>query len=350
MRIQAILGIGRPVTEQGTWLVVGFLVLPCAVLLGAWLDGTLFLPGPGVGLFEHYGFLTYAVSTPILYLLVRLLHGRTLAALSYESGYFDRRALGRSTRRQRTTLLRSLRGAGRGRFVLDLLMLAGLLTTVVNVIQTSSPGAHYGNDTFDSTTHLWGFLAAKAYIGFTWIVVYPAAVFVVVHAGLLLPLLLRSMSRDGALQIEVFHEDQCGGLSGLGTLNFMAMVCYLPPLAFVALRQTHTIVNYATGIVPLFATSAFFVAQSILGVYHLHRAISREKRGVLDRVRERLDDNYARLEAGGEFPAGILLLRDHVATVRTFPYTRNVGALVNVLRFAPSVLGVARILGVGGEG
>jgi hypothetical protein len=237
-----------------------------------------------------------------------------------------------------------------------------MICSVVNIIQTTDPRPVYGNDTFDSAYHPLSFIAAKSYIFLTWTLLYPFSAYILIHVGFGIPLMLRKMMRESAIKIEIFHADNCGGMSVFGKLNFIAMVIDLLIFLFLyALYNTHSNSTYLTATVPLFLMSAAFIVQSFLGVYHVHKAVSEERTAILTKINKSLEKKINKslekkktnkslesklscLDENFELQYGLLEVRRHALQLRTYPYTPNVERIVNFLRFAPSLIALLRLV------
>jgi hypothetical protein len=92
------------------------------------------------------------------------------------------------------------------------------------------------------------------------------------------------------------------------------------------------------------AASAGFVIQSVYGVYWVSRSIKSERAQAIadlnDRIRKAMNGHRRNFTAA----LATMQYRDHVLSIAPFPYSGSVGAAVNVLRFAPTVVALAHLL------
>jgi hypothetical protein len=98
--------------------------------------------------------------------------------------------------------------------------------------------------------------------------------------------------------------------------------------------------TYFVMITSLAACSVFVIAQSIVAVYYIHRAVAQKKRQYIDAVIVALNTRAAGSLHGEGFPNDLLAFRNHLIGVRTFPYTGGALLAVNVFRFAPALLAI----------
>jgi hypothetical protein len=102
----------------------------------------------------------------------------------------------------------------------------------------------------------------------------------------------------------------------------------------ITLKFTHT-KEYFTINFPLIAISIFFIFHNFIGVYYLHKLIKAQKHLFLSKVNALLNKNIEDLSS---FPFDLLFLRNYIISVGTYPYSKPVRALINLLKFSPSII------------
>jgi hypothetical protein len=328
-----------------------YLALPCAMGIAARLDGTWKLPGNDKGFSQHFGYWVLFLTTPIVLLLTaHVLETFTATIESLDVLYFRASAdIKRKTRRLIARhldhlSLRTLPALG----LCGFFMLVMLFFCIVNVINTSSADAvrsTYGHDSYDALPHVLSFWVGKTYVFLVFPIVYAIALSVAFQVTYAMMSILRFLGNNDMLQINLFHEDNCGGTSRFGDANLLIMLIYAN---FIAVRATMYLTHHTTYFVAnaaLLGCSVAAAAQSILAVYSIHRVLVRKKRECIEALASRLNlDVDTTLRAGGRFSSDVLALRNHVAGLYTYPYAKPALAAVNVVRFLPAALAVATVL------
>jgi hypothetical protein len=328
--------------------LVGGLLFPILIAIGCRLDGTWTMSGSGKGFAQYYGFWAIFVTTPITLLLTSYLFDTFNDAIRKPEKYcvdLTDEARARIERLvQRHTQSLSLRS--RSAWILVFMMIVLFLWWLFNVINTLSPPlSTFHHDVFDSAGHPFGFYATKTYLFFLYVFVYAPAVFLAMHVTASMISILKFLCRDEVLRINFFHPDNCGGTSLFGKINLIILSIYLNFFAviyaqYVTHRQTYLVIT-----VSLIACSLLAAAQSVAGVYYIHKAVAQKKRESIQAVTERLNQQFASsLQPGGKFPNDLLAFRNHLMSVHTFPYTKGALVGVNIIRFAPAALAVLSFL------
>jgi predicted membrane channel-forming protein YqfA (hemolysin III family) len=152
------------------------------------------------------------------------------------------------------------------------------------------------------------------------------------------------MERDGVLRIDFFHSDNCGGVSRFGTINMIVMMIFTCILIVIlALLETHNY-RHRTTTVPLFCTSAGLILLSVGTVFYLHKAVQQQRRAALVRVNAMLNKSLDGPLSREEFPNHLLGIRSHLLALKTYPYSGVARSAVNVLRAAPAVWALVRLV------
>jgi hypothetical protein len=318
-----------------------------AVLLGCWLDNSWYLPAEhgfpqvGRGFLQHYGAWAILITDPLL-----------LAA----SGFLDRQfcvtMLSLPTRPDRdaakevTHALRRwvpiVRGRGGIALLYVLFVVVGIYAWEQNVTLTINPlGSHRHaifshHDVFDSGLHIWSFLAFKACLFLSWVIVYPIVGFKFLTIAFVTFSILRIAEKRCLLCPRVEHPDGCYGLKNVGTLNIAILAPYF--LAFFvmyALWVTHQML-YGSIVIPMIGVSAIFILTSFLIIFPaylvLWRARNNEFRNLVRSSRQPPTDDRDLLQFAAR--------RIFFSTANASPYSDTTKILIVAMRVTP-LIGVA---------
>lgn len=314
------------------------------VALCSYLDNTIVLCDDGKGLKNHYGIWAIFLGSPALVLLASLARIKFLQTLQALNKYTIGGDIPHDLRFKIDESLASLDLKRKTRFILLLFIVTGWYCWLLNVIQTIYPFDSYGNDVFDAYPHWLGFLSFKIYLLILWVFVYPFLSFLVLHIFFSMLSILKRMSEQALFKLDFFHEDNCGGVSIFGTIN--ALLLSMTAIVFatvLAILFTHKGNYYSIWSSVVISFVLIFV-QSIFGVYYIHAFVQQKKHDVLDAVNRRLNQSLLTTGSSKHFPEDLLALRNHLASIRSFPYTRGVRFAVNALRFAPAVAGLLHVV------
>lgn len=319
-------------------------IFPIFIGIACWIDGTWRMEGAGKGLSQHYGFWTIFLTTPVIFFLTTHLLDRFIQAVRQIDNYCTdmvdqtRGQVDKLVRRHTRSLLLHSWSV----WLLVFVMLVLLFWWLFNVIKTISPFETYHHDVFDSYAHPYGFYAAKFYSLLVFTLVYSVALFVALHVTVSLISILRYLSRNNILRINLFHEDNCGGTSKFGNINLLILGIYTNFFAVMyAMYMTHR-TTYTAMTASLVACSVLAIAQSVVAVYHIHKAVAQKKSECIEVMTTKLNQLFtASLRQENErFPNDLLAFRNQLIDVHTFPYAAGALAAVNVLRFAPAAIAV----------
>ena len=169
-----------------------------------------------------------------------------------------------------------VRARGNGVLLYVLFVVVGLFAWIQNVWLTGNPDgpvrhpifAHH--DVFDSGRHIWSFIAFKACLFLSWVVVYPIVGFKFLTTALATWSILRSAERDSLVLPRVEHPDGCYGLKNVGTLNIAILSPYM--LAFIvmfSLLITHQML-YGSVLIPLAGVTVIFLFSSFVVIWPAH--------------------------------------------------------------------------------
>ena len=319
------------------------LALPILILCATWVDGTIRML-EGKGLANHHGFWIIFVSTPGIILLCGALLDRFMKLLREPEGYLTATASPSQLAGLQEIAHKQVEGLclrTRARYLLFLFVFVGLVYFIINIVQTWQPFGTYGHVVFDAWAHRTGYFATKVYLLPVFTVVYPVAIFVSLHVTLSMVLLLLYLCNNDVLEISYFHQDNCGGTSCFGEVNVFIMGTYALLFAVLAgMRLTHDRTYFVTQSALIFCSVAT-TFQSVAAVWAIHKFVSNKKRARLAELTQKLNDGLrASLVLNETFRDELLVARNHVAAIHTFPYAPKMNVAVAAFRFAPAVVAI----------
>jgi len=336
--------LGRSRTSSDFWssprdiTALILLLLPLVVLAATQVDGTFAMQGGGKGFKQHYGFWIIFVTTPGLVLLAGALLDRCTEILSNPGQYLSEGANPGQREQFRLLVERHLESLSlktRHRYVLQFGILVGLSYFIINVIKTWDPYGTYGHDVFDAWNHEIGYLVTKLYLLPVVLLVYPIVIYIAAHVTWSMVIVLRYLCDNDVLEISYFHEDNCGGTSCFGELNLYVIAIYT-----LGMFLTHERTYFVTSSALIFCSAAT-TAQSIAAVWAIHSFVRTRKRMLMREITKRLDSNLkSSIDKSETFRGELLAVRNHVQSIKTFPYAANVALIVNAIRFAPVVIAI----------
>ena len=222
-------------------------------------------------------------------------------------------------------------------------MIIGASFSVLIILKTFDPQSFWGNDVFNAAAYRYGFWVANTYLVLTWVVIYPFIFFYTIHMSISLFVILRNLRQRSLFRINVFHKDNCGGMSKFGTLNLLIMMIYLSPLsAMLALWWTHES-GYLTLSIPALGLSLIIIVQSSIGISAITKVTRRKVSDALLLLSNELDKGIENLQ-GTESMAVPILLWNHIRSIHTVPYTRNIGRFVTFVRYVPVTLSLGQMI------
>lgn len=316
---------------------------PVVIMISCWIDSTWRMEDSGKGLSQHYGFWAIFVTTPIILLLTSHLLATFLNSIQEIDNYcidLTNEMRGRVDKLVRQHI-RSLSLYSRSAWILVFLIVVLLFWWLFNIIKTISPFETYHHDVFDAYAHPFGFYTAKVYSFLVFTLVYSVAIFVALHITVSMISILKFLSQNNILRINLFHEDNCGGTSTFGNINLLVLGIYANFFAVIyAMYMTHR-TTYLAMTVSLIACSFLAVVQSVTAVYYIHKTVAKKKRECIEAMTVRLNQQFASsLKQGGQFPSDILAFRNHLVDIHTFPYATGALVAVNIIQFTPAALAV----------
>ena len=334
----------RLVLSGREWTCLVLLLLPLLMASASKLDHTWLLPR-GVGFRQHVGFATIFAITPLLLLLTSYVLERLVSALRQIDAYCV--PVDEPTRQRITRLaeneIRNLTLNGQTRSVLFLIVLGFFFWFIWNVIHTVDPIPTYGHDVFDSWNHHLGFVVAKLYVLFALCGVWAIAVFVALQATYSMVSVLTFLRKSNALQINVFHPDNCGGTSCFGSINVAITTIYtLLFLVVVGMGFTHQR-TYAVLNAGALGCTVFAFSQSFGAIYAIHEVLVAKRDECLQAISTVLSTQLVSAisaQPSAPFRSDLLAYRHHMLGMSTYPYARGAGILINGLRLVPLVVSI----------
>jgi hypothetical protein len=251
-------------------------LFPILALIAGDYDNSMFLPGAGRGVVEHYGFHALFLSAPVLlYLTCRIL--KALAKIiSDPLPWLSPNASAALVSLQRSLQDFAMCRLDKYKGLLLLMRTVGVFAVVANAASTRYPVTIYGQDVFDSSRHALGYLTGRVFLAYYWIYLLPLIAYFALVAMYVAIRIASFVDQLPEYEIRCFASDGCGGFRALGRL--MTLVVYLwVPIVFIviALLETHTNF-YAT--LKLGAGLAIIIpAQLFLPFVRLHDVLKRLK-------------------------------------------------------------------------
>jgi len=339
--VSVLLSRHKPAVVACLVLILG----SAAVVVCCIWEGTIEpLPMDGKGLANHYGILTIFLGSPILVVLAALAQSKFQRTVQNLSVYTVGAQIPPGLTTKIDYSIESLRFQRMTRLVYWLFVTAGWYWWLVNVYQTINPLDFYGNDVFDSLDHLLGFISFKLYLLALWVIIYPVISFIVVNVFVGMIVILKHMSDNSLFKLDFFHEDECGGVSVFGSINTILLaMTSLVLITALAILLTHKS-GYTSVWSSVIISSLLIVLQSVCGVYYIHKFVRQKKSEILGPVNAYLNDSLLDTNRTKRFPQDLLIVRDHVARIRSFPYSKGVLYFVNALRLSPAAVGLIHLI------
>lgn len=319
-----------------------------AVVYGAaCIDGSRELPTPGKGFTQHHGYIIFHLMTPIALSLSLLSHERFARILQKPEPHFLRSMPGsKQFNELRAEHLSSLNLHSRFTLILLLGVATGALCATLIFKQVIAPMHTYGNDVFNSVRYPFGYYTANSYLAVAYILIIPFSLYTVLHITISTALLLREARKLGVLKVDLFHADNCGGLSDFGDLNLLLTLYYAPlVISLLALAGTH-VKRYASLLLPASILPMVLITQALVGVLVIYNTIQTEKRRRLAELNPILNGKLDHPAGRDDASISALLLWHHIRKVYAMPYTdgvRYAQALLPLLSLAVGVVQVALI-------
>jgi hypothetical protein len=197
-----------------------------AIYAAAARDGVLHI-NQGVGLLNHYGLLSTIIGNAIsLYAAKKYYDG--VCSIKASKAVVNKEVIKKSL--NDLTVMVELHG--KYRFIMYLLVIVGTLFWISNftIHIIGNPVARWGL-VFDSLDHPWSFVANRLHNFYTWIVIMPFVVHVMICSSLQLKRAMAKAIDEGVLKYDLLNPDQRGGFgfidNSLLAFNIVAALVYI---------------------------------------------------------------------------------------------------------------------------
>lgn len=327
------------------WLPIILVVLfglaqAVIVFTASWLDNTLYLPNAGDGFLEHYGVWAILASDPLLLVATAFAYRqffisvRTLPINQDEGGTY---ALQRIIK----PFANFINMTGNSKFLYLLLVIVGVLSWLNNLKQTINPSVTYGNDVFDSSQYILGFIANKACLFISWVIVYPLVGFMLLSMSWAIRQILKQAVFENRVSPKLIHPDSCYGLAKLGTLNIAILLPFvLAYLTMFSLLITHE-KTYLSIQIPLVGVTIVLLILSYVTIAPITKLSKRIHRETMTRLAK----ETVQLEGSRKPPTPKFSLeRCCFPTVSPSPYKGITVSMISAIRLLPVALTVSKII------
>jgi hypothetical protein len=224
----------------------------------------------------------------------------------------------------------------------------GAALLLVNAHTTANPRVLYGADVWDAAPHQYGYYAAKLFLAFEWMYLYPIAITLALSCMYVAwSIVARVTKGEGSAQLPPFAPDGCGGFRSLGEL--MLAVVYLDiPFIIVLLALAYTVAFFywtlGVGVVLLILGVA---VQMFLPFVQLHRFLKKAKYARLVELQKVIEKLWGQWSTSGRDNELALLatnvLYERTSRLSTWPYVAGDSIRV-ALSFLPVVTAIARLM------
>lgn len=274
-----------PTTLLGVGMILAVVDFVTLYAAASW-EGVLYI-NQGVGLFKHYGIFSTILGNAIsLYAAKKYYEG--VCSIRASKAVVDEAVVEKPL--EELTAMIELRGIYR--FIMYFLMILGALFLVSNAALHvfGNPLARWGL-VFDSLDHPWSYVGGRLHNVYTWILIMPLVVHVVICSSLQLRRALATASDKGVLTYDLLNPDQRGGFgfidNSLLAYNVIAaLVCVEITMhieTFSRLNLEH-IIDYLILAVLLIGVNKWFFAD-------MYATVKRLRLESLNRVKDEVFKN-----------------------------------------------------------
>lgn len=254
------------------------------IILASALDGTFFLSGRNVGLFEHpaiWSFLVLQIALPLsLRHSLNRITGHKVEKLDSPLGSDFSEKLA-----NQLSACVSLHNRT-GKLIASTCYIIGFAAFVWNSYQNQLPNVIVSFDFWDSINHPWGYWVTRGYkfYLYVWLLPYIG----LIHISMLVSLLriIRKRRMSDCIKLQPFHPDNAGGfgfLPGLITTPIIVtlLICSFPLAGAFKVHQAFDITPMiGAGII----CSGAFIAY-IIPILYLRKDIVALKKNTLEKIR-----------------------------------------------------------------
>jgi hypothetical protein len=304
------------------------------------LEGSWWLPR-GRGFSQHYGAWMILATDPLLLMASGLIDSQfRTAMLSLPTCP----TLNHKHRLRQLCVKysRLIQGRGGSAFLYALLLMIGVYSWSLNVVETYDPTGPYhhpifnDHDVFDSGLHMFSYVAFKICLFTSWCIVYPIVGFKFIVVSYSTWRILRIADGEGLIMPRAEHPDGSYGMKEIGTLNITLLVPYFLVFSIMAsLFETHKEL-YGSLVVPWIAVIILFLLSSFIVIWPASRILAGAKRKLYRSLRQ----VCLRDRIGGKSEMMFLTQRFYYSAATASPYSDGTKAILVAMRLTP-VLGLA---------
>jgi hypothetical protein len=331
------------------WRIIAFhLLFTAAAILAGVAEGTLYLPGAGRGVLDHYGFHAILLSAPILVWMLCAFVIRLASIIGEPTWFEDHNKTADAIKRQHELIELVLGREKRGAVLLALMRLIGIFAVIANASNTCNPELVYGQDVFDSIHHPIGYVVGRIFLTYCWAYALPLLAYFIAMATIATVRITKLVEQSDEPGLRCFAADGCGGFRVLGSLMNSIVYMFVPiALAVVALSHTHA--NFYPLLKLSIVLALLIPAQLFLPFIRLHYVMVLLKQRKLSQIEKMLtaaeralpDEPRRGWESRLIVPCLRLLagatLYQQASEMTTWPYVRK-DALKWVTPFVPLVV------------
>jgi hypothetical protein len=303
-----------------------------AIYAAAARDGVLHL-SQGIGLLDHYGLLSTIVGNSIsLYAAKKYYDG--ICSIRSSKAVTNTAVIEKSLKELKVMIEMD----GKYQFVTYLLIIFGALCWMSNLAihVIGNPVAKWGL-VFDSLDHPWSFFVGRVHLFYSWIIIMPFVVHVMVFSSLQLRKAMAIASDAGILRYDLLNPDERGGFgfvdNSLLAFNAVAALFYIEITmhieTFAKLNLEH-IVDYIILTVLLVGINKMFFAD-------MYAAIKRFRLEALNKVKEKVFKND---ELSFEVLKYCYERRVHTSSIVNFVIQAGAIAVPGIIKLWPIIVRV----------
>ncbi|MGA9998221.1 MAG: hypothetical protein WBP93_22605 [Pyrinomonadaceae bacterium] len=256
------------------------------IYIAAVRDGVLYI-NQGVGLFNHYGLFSTIIGNAIaLYAAKKYYDG--VCSIRDSKAVVDSAVIKKPLKDLQDMV--ELRGKYR-RIIYSFLVLGTLFwASNAGIHLLGDPVARWGH-VLDAADHPWSFVAGRLHNIYTWIIIMPFVVHVMICSSIQLWRAMAIALKEGVLRYDLLNPDQRGGFgfvdNALLAFNVIAALVFieitLHSETFGRLNLEH-ITDYIILIVLLFGINKLFFA-------HMYATVKRLRMKSLNKVKDDVFNN-----------------------------------------------------------
>lgn len=262
-------------------LVAGslFLVFEASLLLlSGFIENTFFLDKKNVGVFEHYYAWT-AILGDFLLFSVLYKFSRYIWQMKESFPLKYSRKNKKYLKSMQLEMLYSflLKKQGFKILFLFFLIFSGMYFFFDNLVRHQDSIKSFNATLFDSIEYPIGYWSMKLILATSWILLLPYFIYVAISISFSFFKLIRFSINNNAFEFNLYHPDDRGGFSIIGSINTLSISCFLVfTIEILALFFTHTGRSVSLWIF-LTMTIVLFIYMSYFNVLPVFKFLRNEK-------------------------------------------------------------------------